>query len=89
MVRRLGGHLVGQTNYPECVLARELAMCYATLGVVSNLAAGMQSALTASEVMRNLEQLGGTLGELFESVILGLPDHYDCPCRHALDQSFL
>lgn len=89
MVRRLGGHLVGQTNYPECVLARELAICYASLGVVSNLAAGMQTQVSAVEVIQNLERLGSTLGELFEKVVLGLPDHYDCPCRHALDQALL
>lgn len=89
MIRRLDGHLVGQTNYPECVLARELAMCYATLGVVSNPAAGMSSDLSASEVMRNLEGLGDTIGHLFEHVVLSLPEPYDCTCRHALDEAFL
>ena len=89
MVRRLGGHLVGQTNYPECVLARELAMCYATVGVVSNLAAGMKSELTATEVMGNLSSLRDTIANLFEKVVLALPDRYDCSCRHALDEAFL
>ncbi len=89
MIRRLDGHLVGQTNYPECVLARELAMCYATLGVVSNPAAGMGSSLSANEVMRNLEGLGDTIGRLFEDVVLSLPEPYDCTCRHALDEAFL
>lgn len=89
MVRRLEGHLVGQTNYPECVLARELAICYATLGVISNPAAGMSSSLSANEVMRNLEDLGDTIGRLFERVVGSLPESYDCACRHALDEAFL
>ncbi len=89
MVRRLDGHLVGQTNYPECVLARELAMCYATLGVVSNPAAGMGSSLSANEVMQNLQGLEETIGRLFESVVRSLPETYDCTCRHALDEAFL
>ncbi len=89
MVRRLDGHLVGQTNYPECVLARELAMCYATLGVVSNPAAGMGSSLSAGEVMVNLQGLGDTIGRLFEGVVRSLPESYDCACRHALDEAFL
>ncbi len=87
MVRRLDGHLVGQTNYPECVLARELAMCYATLGVVSNQAAGMGSNLSVHEVMQNLESLGDIIGRLFERVVCSLPDSYDCACRHALDEA--
>lgn len=89
MIRRLGGHLVGQTNYPECVLARELAICYATVGVVSNMAAGMKSELTATEVLENLGSLGDTIARLFEKVVLSLPDRYDCACRHALDEAFL
>lgn len=89
MVRRLGGHLVGQTNYPECVLARELAMCYATVGIVSNLAAGMESELTATKVVENLSSLGDTIATLFEKVVLALPNHYDCSCQHALDEAFL
>jgi 5'-methylthioadenosine phosphorylase len=89
LVRRLGGHLLGQTNYPECVFARELAMCYATVGVVSNMAAGMQESLSAAEVSASLKGLGDTIGTLFERVVLALPDHYDCACRHALDRAFL
>ncbi len=86
MVRQLGGHLVGQTNYPECLLARELAIAYATVGVVSNYAAGMNGAeVTVPEIMENLKQLGSTIGELFEAVTLALPDDFDAKAHHALD----
>jgi 5'-methylthioadenosine phosphorylase len=87
MVRRLDGHLVGQTNYPECVLARELAMCYATLGVVSNPAAGIGSNLSVKEVMHNLVSLEDIVGRLFERVVRSLPESYDCACRHALNEA--
>lgn len=40
MMRRLGGHLVGMTGYPEVVLAVEAGLSYASIGVVSNPAAG-------------------------------------------------
>jgi 5'-methylthioadenosine phosphorylase len=89
MVRRLGGHLVGQTNYLECVLARELAMCYATVGVVSNHAAGMQSTLTAKEVTENIQKIGPILSDLFSTLIRAYPDHPDCACHHALDAAEL
>ncbi len=89
MIRRLGGQLVGQTNYPECVLARELAICYATIGVVSNLAAGMQSKVTATEVMENIRQIGNVLSELFATLISDHPQVEDCPCQHALDGALL
>lgn len=92
MVRRLGGHLVGQTNYPECVLARELAICYATLGVVSNYAAGMQSNVTVDEVMDNLKSNEMQIANLFEEAttqILNAQEPYECSCHHALDNAFI
>jgi 5'-methylthioadenosine phosphorylase len=89
MVRRLGGHLLGQTNYPECVLARELAICYATVGIVSNLAAGMQSIVTATEVIENIKKCGDTVGALFSALVHDYPEHGDCACRHALDHAQL
>ncbi|HVN76667.1 MAG TPA: MTAP family purine nucleoside phosphorylase [Thermoanaerobaculaceae bacterium] len=89
MVRRLGGHLLGQTNYPECVLARELAICYATVGVVSNYAAGMQAAVTATEVAENVRKCGEALAELFAAFVREEPAHGDCACRHALDHAEL
>jgi 5'-methylthioadenosine phosphorylase len=89
MVRRLGGHLLGQTNYPECVLARELAICYATVGIVSNFAAGMQLTVTATEVSENVRKCGDTVGALFAALVRGYPEHGDCACRHALDHAEL
>lgn len=89
MVRRLGGQLVGQTNYPECVLARELAICYATVGVVSNYAAGMQVSLSAKEVGQNLAGVGEKIGRLFACLLDQNPNAPDCSCQHALDLATL
>ena len=36
MFAQLGGDVVGMTNVPEVVLARELGICYATVAVVTN-----------------------------------------------------
>lgn len=89
MTRRLGGHLVGQTNYPECVLAREMAMCYATVGIVSNFAAGMKGTLSVAEVMDALGPIGGVLASLFAGMIEAYPDAPDCSCQHALDDAYV
>ncbi len=85
MVRRLGVHLLGQTNYPECVLARELAICYASVGVVSNWAAGVQGAVTATEVTAAVRACGDAVAGLFAALVRDHPEHGDCSCRHALD----
>ena len=41
MMRVLGGDLVGMTGYPEVALAVEAGLPYASIGVVSNPAAGL------------------------------------------------
>lgn len=89
MVRLLGGNLVGQTGFPECALARELAMSYASVAIVSNYAAGMEAELTAAGVSKNIADLGDTVGQLFERTIELVPDNFDSPAQHALDQAFL
>jgi 5'-methylthioadenosine phosphorylase len=50
--RILGGDLVGMTAVPEVVLARELGLCYQTVALVTNWAAGLTSeALSHEEVL--------------------------------------
>lgn len=41
MYQILGGTVVGMTNVPEVVLAKELEMCYSAIGLVSNMGCGM------------------------------------------------
>lgn len=89
MARRLGVQLVGQTNYPEVALARELAICYATLGFVSNLAAGMEGTLTVTEVMNAVHNLGDTVSHLFSAWLLAFPQALDCSCHHVLEEAGL
>jgi purine nucleoside phosphorylase len=52
MMGRLGGELVGMTGYPEVVLANELEVPYAAIGVISNTAAGLgDDKLTMDDVI--------------------------------------
>jgi purine nucleoside phosphorylase len=55
MYAGFGGDLVGMTGYPEVALARELALPYASVGVVSNPAAGLGDVeLTLDEIWQVL-----------------------------------
>lgn len=58
-LERDGCDVVGMTGMPESALARELGLCYATLAVVANWAAGRGEAaeITMEEIGENL-QLG-------------------------------
>jgi len=41
MLKILGGDIVGMTGTPEVVLANEMKICYASIGIVTNFAAGI------------------------------------------------
>ena len=57
---RDGADMVGMTGMPEAALARELDLCYATLAVVVNAAAGTGASTHAIDLPQ-AEQLGREL----------------------------
>lgn len=86
MFQTLKGDLVGMTSLPETVLAREAEMCYATVSMVTNYAAGMSSQpLTHSEVIETMKQNAENLRKLIMKAAAELPSG-DCECRHALKE---
>ena len=85
MFSKLGGHLVGMTNVPEVVLAREAEMCYATIAMVTNFAAGISKApLTYREVIEIMNQNTEKLKTLLMHTIKLIDTEADCSCQHAL-----
>ena len=89
MFRRLDCDVVGMTGAPEAVLARELEMCYATLCFVSNMAAGMQERLTASEVAEVARERMPVIQQILREAIKNLPEDRSCPCAYALEDARL
>jgi 5'-methylthioadenosine phosphorylase len=82
-----GGSVVNMTGFPEAVLARELAMCYTAIALVTDLDAGVESGhgVTQEEVFRVFGENTARLRTLLFDVIPELPATPDCPCPRALD----
>ncbi len=81
MFAQLGGDIVGMTGVPEVVLAREAEICYASVGVVTNYAAGITGeTLTADEVHELMDQLRPDLLGLLTEAIAKLDPDADCHC---------
>lgn len=65
-----GCHLVGMTCMPEAALAREQELCYASISVVANLAAGRgKEDLTMDIIQKNLNSGMERVRKLIETVI--------------------
>ena len=82
-----GWTLIGMTGHPEAVLARELALCYTPVALVTDTDAGVEEGegVTQAEVFDVFRDNTKRLRELLVNVIAALPAERDCPCPHALD----
>lgn len=84
MYKLLGGDLVGMTNVPEVVLAREAGLCYATVSLVTNYAAGISpSVLTHAEVLDVMQKNSGNFSRLIMATLESIPLEGNCLCRTA------
>jgi 5'-methylthioadenosine phosphorylase len=83
-----GWTLIGMTGHPEAVLARELAMCYMTLALVTDLDAGLEEGegVTQAEVFEVFGKNMVRLRDLVAKAVAALPaEREDDICSHALD----
>lgn len=84
-----GADVVGMTMFPEVSLAREAEICYASVNIVTNLAAGIETEkkLTMDEVAEN----GAKAAENVKKIISFLPNFVSqgrfCLCSNALKGS--
>lgn len=81
------GDVVGMTGYPEVVLAREASLCYASLCIVTNAAAGMggKEALTLSEIAGIMQKSQESVREIIHLAAKGIDSGRGCRCRRGLD----
>ena len=82
-----GWTLVGMTGHPEAVLARELALCYTPIALVTDTDAGVDEGegVTHSEVLEAFAENAARLRQLVGKIIEGMPTQRECPCPDALD----
>lgn len=87
MMRNAGCDVVGMTSAPEAFLARELEICYGAVCFVTNMAAGLQKTLTASEVTQLAEKVLPEVESLLKDAIAKIPVARTCNCGKALSQA--
>ncbi|MEM2974332.1 MAG: S-methyl-5'-thioadenosine phosphorylase [Candidatus Micrarchaeia archaeon] len=80
--------IVNMTIVPECVLAREAQMCYASIAMVTDYDCWKRHAVDAAEVIKTMKMNVNNVKELIKRVIPRIVDA-DCSCRHALEGAFI
>ncbi|MFY1636148.1 S-methyl-5'-thioadenosine phosphorylase [Solwaraspora sp. WMMB335] len=83
----IGGAVVNMTGHPEAVLARELALCYTSIALVTDHDAGVEGgeSVTQEEVFRVFGENTSRLRTLLLAALAGWPADRECACARSLD----
>lgn len=93
--RQHGWEVINMTQYPECMLARELEICYVNVALITDYDSGLEEdpnvpPVNHEEVIKvfnaNNEKLRTLLFELIRSIP---PERNACKCRTALGSAHL
>jgi 5'-methylthioadenosine phosphorylase len=81
--------IVGMTMFPEVVLAREKGMCFASLCLVCNMAAGLQNRLTAHEIATVYKKREPMISKILQLTIQSLEKKQVCHCPNDVSKAML
>lgn len=89
-----GWQVVNMTAYPEVVLARELAMCYVNIALITDYDTGLEGyqdikPVTTVEVLRVFQKNNQKVKKLILKMIEKIPTRRTCLCSQALDNAFI
>lgn len=87
LFQQAGADVVGMTGLPEVVLAREAEMCYCSICIVTNFAAGMQNKLSSKEVSKTVVEVQSHLRELLVETLKKIPQARECKCGTSLKEA--
>lgn len=85
MYKSLGGDVIGMTNVPEVVLAKELGICYSAVGIITNWCTGIKGEdIELHDIQgamaKNKEKVTGAFIKIFS----GKLDQEHCKCNNSI-----
>lgn len=82
-----GADIIGMTLVPECQLAREAQICYASISTVTDYDVWAEKPVTAKEVLETLSKNVQNTKKLLTSVPDEIPKQRKCHCAKALEEA--
>lgn len=76
--------IIGMTLIPECVLARELEVCYAPIATVSDFDVWTEKPVSMEEILKTMEENVEKVRSLLLETIPKIPVERKCKCGEAL-----
>ena len=82
-----GADIIGMTLIPECQLAREAQICYASISTVTDYDVWAEKPVTAKEVMETLSKNVEITKKILTVLIDKIPETKSCSCEKALEEA--
>ena len=87
--RQWGADVVGMTLVPECVLAREAEICYASISTVTDYDVWKDHPVSVDEVVKIMKANVEKVKRIIADTVAKLPEQRDCKCGEALTGAFV
>jgi len=89
LFRSWDADIIGMTLVPECVLAREAELCYASISTVTDYDVWKDHAVSADEVVAMMKASVEKVKRVILEAVARLPKECSCECKNALQGAFL
>ncbi len=89
MFRTWGADVVGMTLVPECVLAREAEICYASISTVTDYDVWKDHPVSVDEVIKTMRANIENVKRIIAETVANLPEQCGCECKEALKGAFV
>lgn len=89
MFQQWGADIVGMTLVPECVLAREAEICYASIATVTDYDVWKEHPVCVDDILKTMKTNIENVKRLIAKAIAKLPTECACKCNEALKGAFV
>lgn len=86
----LHGDIIGMTLVPECILAREMQICYVSIATVTDYDVWYENPVSSREILEVLTKNVNRTKELLTALIPSIPEtRSKCKCKTALQDAMV
>ncbi len=89
MFRAWGADVVGMTLVPECVLAREAEICYASVAMVTDYDVWKDHPVCVEDIVKTMKANVENVRRIVMDAIAEIPKERNCECKSALKDALV
>jgi len=89
MYSQWGADVVGMTLVPECVLAREAEICYASISTITDYDVWKDHVVCVDDILATMKSNIDNVKRIIAQTVAKTPSEFTCECNQALKGAFV